>query len=127
MCTPLRLNRCSCCTLAFVCSLLGDMLRRVSGPLLGQPSTSPGIPFRGRCLPQKPTQKINVLCDCSPLGNMLARVSGLLLGQASTPAPPPLPPKPWLADQHRSIDEHFFSEPGPLGLKVHAHNFANAS
>ena len=32
--------------------------------------------------------------------------------------PPPLPPKPWLDDAHRSIDTHYFSEPGPLGLKV---------
>lgn len=49
---------------------------------------------------------------------MLARVSGLLMGQATTPAPPPVPPKPWLADEHRSIDDHYYSEPGPLGLKV---------
>ncbi len=49
---------------------------------------------------------------------MLARVSGLLMGQATTPAPPPVPPKPWLADEHRSIDDHYYSEPGPLGLKA---------
>ena len=48
---------------------------------------------------------------------MLARVS-MMLGQTSGPVPPPLPPKPWLDDAHRSIATHYFSEPGPLGLKV---------
>lgn len=48
---------------------------------------------------------------------MLARVS-MMLGQSSGPVPPPLPPKPWLDDTHRSIATHYFSEPGPLGLKV---------
>lgn len=58
----------------------------------------------------------------SPLGNMLARVSALL-GQASLPAPPPLPPKPWLDDEHRSISISFFTDPGPLGLKVRGPNY----
>ena len=57
------------------------------------------------------------LCLCSPLGNMLARVS-MMLGQSSVPALPPVPPKPWLDDKHRSINTHYFTEPGPLGLKV---------
>lgn len=48
---------------------------------------------------------------------MLARVS-MMLGQSSGPVPPPLPPKPWLDDTYRSIATHYFSEPGPLGLKV---------